>query len=285
MAVDGEYNGEHSGAHDGGRGPDQEASLAPAPLAGTEEAGIPPEGGRGPRLLRGRRSPGPRGGAGREPHERGRVKAFLGVVADRIIETAPRIPVRDLDTLRRQFPGLGPEELADRLISGAVKGSAAVGAGVGASAMLPVPPAMPAELTAEVVGVAAVELKLIAELYEVYGLRPPGNARERAAAYLTAWTEERGVELTSAASLNAAFGSQLRRQLRQRLLRRTVRNFPNLAPFMIGAVAGALMNRRETRKLAERIREDLRKRQTFWEALPAPEADGTGGHRALEAGD
>ncbi|MEE1940938.1 hypothetical protein V1L54_16245 [Streptomyces sp. TRM 70361] len=281
MAVDGEYNGEHSGAHDGGRGPDQEASLAPAPMAGTE-AGPPAGRGRGLRLPRGRRSPGPRGGTGREPHEPGRVKAFLGVVADRIIELAPRIPVRDLDTLRRQFPGLGPEELADRLISGAVKGSAAVGAGVGASAMLPVPPAMPAELTAEVVGVASVELKLIAELYEVYGRRPPGNARERAAVYLTAWTDERGVELTSVASLNAAFGSQLRRQLRQRLLRRTLRNFPNLAPFMIGAVAGALMNRRETRKLAERIRGDLRKRQVPWDVLPAPEA---GGHRALEAGD
>ncbi|MFD9245730.1 ABC transporter transmembrane domain-containing protein, partial [Streptomyces sp. NPDC059556] len=52
-----------------------------------------------------------------------------------------------------------------------------VGAGVGAAAMLPVPPAMPAELAAEITGVAAIEMKLIAELHEVYGQRPPGDLR------------------------------------------------------------------------------------------------------------
>ncbi|MGK5500462.1 hypothetical protein [Streptomyces sp. URMC 125] len=232
--------------------------------------------GRGLRRLRTRREEG--GGTGRGPRERGTVRAFLGVVADRIVDIAPRIPVRDLATLRRQFPGLGPEEIADRLVSGALKGSATVGAGVGASAMLPVPPAMPAELAAEVVGVAAVEIKLIAELHEVYGLRPPGTVRERAAAYLTSWSQERGVELAVPATFSAAFGSQMKRQLRQTLLKRTMRNLPNLTPFMIGAVVGAAMNRRDTRKLAEKIRTDLRGRQVSWDALPAGEpGDGEAG--------
>ena len=261
-------------ARDDERGRDQEASLAPVPAPADTRRG----------MLRSLRGRWVREEHGRGPRERGTVKAFLGAVADRIVDIAPRIPVRDLATLRRQFPGLGPEELADRLISGAMKGTAAVGAGVGASAMLPVPPAMPAELAAEVVGVAAVELKLIAELHEVYGRRPPGNARERAAAYLTAWTDERGIELTRPATFNTAFGSHMRRQLRQALLRRTVRNLPNLTPFMIGAAVGALMNRRETKKLAERIRRDLRKRRVPWSALPAGEFPGDG-HRALEAGD
>nr|WP_245694738.1 EcsC family protein [Streptomyces abyssalis] len=215
----------------------------------------------------------------------GRVRAFLGLVADRVIETAPRIPVRDLETLRHQFPGLGREEMADKLVAGAVRGSATVGAGVGAAAMMPVPPAMPAELAAEIVGVASVELKLIAELHEVYGHRPPGNVKQRAAAYLGAWTSERGIDITRPTTLNAALGGQMKRELRQQLLKRTVRNLPNLTPFMVGAAVGAVMNSRDTKKLAEKIREDLRASGDGWEALPpgVEGSDGAGpaGRRAL----
>ncbi|SEE35019.1 hypothetical protein SAMN05428945_7172 [Streptomyces sp. 2224.1] len=214
-------------------------------------------------------------GAGRTG---GRVRAGLAVIADRIIETAPRVPVRDLATLRAQFPGLTPEDLADKLVAGACAATGAVGAGVGAAAMLPVPPAMPAELAAEVTGVASVEIKLIAELHEVYGLRPAGNFRQRGMAYLTSWTEERGVDLTKPASLNIALGVQMRRELRQQIMKRTLRNLPNLAPFMIGASVGAFMNRRDTRKLAEKIRKDLRTKQVPWEALSpfAPDAPAGG---------
>ncbi len=177
--------------------------------------------------------------------------------------------MRDLDTLRRRFPDLGPEELADKLITGAAAATATVGAGVGAAAMLPVPPAMPAELAAEITGVAAIELKLIAELHEVYGLRPPGTLRQRSVAYLTSWTEERGIDITKPTSVNAALGGRLKRELRQQIMKRTIRNLPNLMPFLIGAAVGAVMNRRDTTKLAERVRSDLRARRVPWEALPA----------------
>ncbi|MEU9117980.1 hypothetical protein AB0D04_41235 [Streptomyces sp. NPDC048483] len=195
-------------------------------------------------------------------------RAMLAAIADRIIATAPRIPVRDLAALRAQFPGLTPEELADKLVAGACRGTATVGAGVGAAAMLPVPPAMPYELAAEIVGVASVELKLIAELHEVYGLRPPGNRRQRAMATLTSWTEERGIEITDPGTLDSALGAQMRRELRRQIMKRTLRNLPNLTPFLVGATVGALMNRRDTRKLAERICTDLRTRQVPWDALP-----------------
>lgn len=188
-------------------------------------------------------------------------------ITDRIIENAPRVPVRDLATLRAQFPGLGPDQLADKLISGATNATATVGAGIGAAAMLPVPPAMPAELAAEITGVAAIELKLIAELHEVYGLRPPGTLKGRSLAYLTAWTEERGVDLTKPTTLNAALGGQMKRELRQQIMKRMFRNLPNLMPFMVGAAVGAVMNRRDTRKLAEKVRGDLRSRAVAWDAL------------------
>ncbi|WP_225800502.1 EcsC family protein [Streptomyces sp. NK15101] len=195
-------------------------------------------------------------------------RAGLGYLADRLIDLAPRIPVRDLATLRRQFPGLGPEELADKLVAGAANASSTVGAGVGAAAMLPVPPAMPAELAAEITGVAAVEIKLIAELHEVYGLRPPGRLMQRSAAYLTSWSEERGIDPTRPTTVNAALGGQLKRELRQQIMKRLVRNLPNLMPFMVGAAVGAVMNRRDTKRLAAHIRKDLRARQVSWDALP-----------------
>jgi hypothetical protein len=195
-------------------------------------------------------------------------RAAIGHIADRIIEAAPRVPVRDLATLRRQFPGLGPEELADKLVAGASKGTATVGAGIGAAAMLPVPPAMFAELAAEITGVAVIEMKLVAELHEVYGQRPPGGLTQRSTAYLTSWTEERGIDVTHPATIDAALGGRMKRELRQQIVKRMMRDLPNLIPFMAGAAIGAMMNRRDTKKLAERVRRDLRKAQIPWDRLP-----------------
>jgi hypothetical protein len=192
----------------------------------------------------------------------------IGSVTERLVETAPRIPVRDLGTLRGHFPGLGPEQIADRLIAAAVKGTMTVGAGVGAAAMLPTPPAMPAELATETLGVAAIEYKLIAELHEVYGLRVPGTARERATAYLWSWTEQRGIDVLKLSTVNVALGSSMKKEMRQRLLRRTLRHTPALTPFMVGAAVGAVMNRRDTHRLAARVRRDLRVHQLPWPPLP-----------------
>ncbi|MFB6441168.1 hypothetical protein ACFCVY_31075 [Streptomyces sp. NPDC056411] len=257
------------GSAAGARSRDETAPVPadPTALPAERTAGVPLEGrGRTASL----EAMGDTGAAGTgDARQRSRVRAWLAAIADRIIATAPRIPVRDLATLRAQFPGLTPEELADKLVAGACAGTATVGAGVGAAAMLPVPPAMPAELAAEVTGVASVEIKLIAELHEVYGLRPPGTFRQRAMAYLTSWTEERGIDLAAPASLNIALGGQMKRELRQQIMKRTLRNLPNLTPFLVGAAVGAFMNRRDTRRLAQKIRKDLRRRQIPWDAPPA----------------
>ncbi|MDF3298371.1 hypothetical protein [Streptomyces tropicalis] len=272
--------GPSDGPH-GVRDDERGSSAEPGPAGATGSASLEPVSGRGdpadpatgsapgtaPRTAR---IHGRAGQTARDGFRKGgsRARAGLTYLADRIVAIAPRIPVRDLATLRRQFPDLGPEELADRLVAGAAKATSAVGAGVGAAAMLPVPPAMPTELAAEITGVAAIELKLIAELHEVYGLRPPGDLKARSAAYLSSWSGERGIDVMKPSSLNAAFGGPMRRRLRQQVTRRTVRNLPNLMPFMIGAAAGAVMNRRETRRLAARIRTDLRPLQVAWGELP-----------------
>jgi hypothetical protein len=196
-------------------------------------------------------------------------RAGVGSVTERLVDTAPRIPVRSLDTLRRQFPGLDAEQLADRLTTAAVRGTMTVGAGVGAAAMLPTPPAMPAEIVGETLGVALVEYKLIAELHEVYGQRVQGSARDGATAYLWAWSEQRGINALRLSTIGAAVNSGMKREVRQRLVRRTLKHTPALTPFMIGAAVGAVMNRRDTRKLAERVRRDLRAHQIPWSLLPA----------------
>ncbi|MEU3132946.1 MULTISPECIES: hypothetical protein [unclassified Streptomyces] len=255
---------DHSGGSDDERGRPASLEVAgaaalPDPTARRDEQdrAEPMTGGRLNAVKRGVRKSGES------------AKVLAGQLADRIIDTAPRVPVRDLATLRRQFPGLGPEELADKLVTGACRGTATVGAGIGAAAMMPVPPAMLAELAAEVTGVAAIEMKLVAELHEVYGRRPPGNLGQRSTAYLTSWTEERGIDVTRPTTLNAALGGQMKRELRQQIMKRMARNLPNLIPFMIGAAVGATMNRRDTRKLADRVRDDLRRDQIPWDRLPA----------------
>ncbi|GGO91262.1 hypothetical protein [Wenjunlia tyrosinilytica] len=194
----------------------------------------------------------------------------LATLAERLAENAPRIPVRDLPTLRAQFPGLDAEQLADKLVAGAAKSSAAVGASIGAVAALPMPPAMIVELTTETLAVAAVEIKLIAELHEVYGQRAPGNATQRAYAYLGSWANRRGVDVLKVGSLTSALSGQLKRELRQKLLRRTLRNVPTLTPYMVGATIGGVVNRRDTLRLALFVRADLRTRAVPWDKLDLP---------------
>jgi hypothetical protein len=179
-------------------------------------------------------------------------------LTSQVLAMAPRLPVRDQQKLRAQFPGLGPEELADKLIQGASRASASVGAAVGGAMLLPLPSA-PVEVAFETVAVVGIELKLVAELHEVYGLRAPGSAPERMMAYVVAWAHRRGVALVPG-GLALAVGSPVRRQLERRLLARAGRSAVSLGPLLTGAAAGAMLNRRETLRLGAEVSSDLRRR-------------------------
>lgn len=56
-----------------------------------------------------------------------------------------------------------------------------------------------------------------------------------------------------------SLGSAAKRSLRKRLVRRAGRNLSTLGPLMSGAVAGSIVNHRETRRLGEQVRDDLRR--------------------------
>lgn len=207
-----------------------------------------------------------------------RPQRVLSVVIDTLFEVAERLPVRDRDTLRAHHPGIPDQELAGRLIRNASHATAAIGAAGGGVAAVEwaAPPTLlsaPVLITAETIAVAAVELKLIGELHELYQIPVTGSPVQRATALLTAWASQRGVNpLTPGMGVGAVLSTAARKELRERLLRRFGRNLTTLGPLLTGAVVGAELNRRATRSVGELIRKDLHRRHGhIIDAVPTPD--------------
>jgi hypothetical protein len=182
-----------------------------------------------------------------------------GWLAGQVLSMAPRLKVRDQAALRAQFPEKSAEDIADALIEGAARAAATVGGAIGVWAALPVLPAFPAEIATETLALVGIEIKLVAELHEAYGMPAPGNAGERMRAYVAAWTHRRGISLAPGGLIFTA-GSPLLRRLERRLAARAGRSVFSLGPLLTGAAAGAILNRRETRRLGQDVRSDLRRR-------------------------
>jgi hypothetical protein len=188
------------------------------------------------------------------------VTSGMSWLTSQVVAMGPRLRIRDQATLRAQFPGQTDDEIALRLIERAARAAAAVGGTTGAWAALPALPAFPAEVAAETLAVVGIEVKLVAELHEVYGMGAIGSGTERARAYIGSWASRRGIYQVDGGLLLVA-GSPLARQLTRRLAARVRRSTFALAPLFTGALAGALLNRRETRRLGREIRDDLRQRR------------------------
>jgi hypothetical protein len=188
------------------------------------------------------------------------VASGLNWLSAQVIEMGPRLRIRDQATLRARFPGQTDDQIAQRLIERAARATAAVGGATGAWAALPALPAFPAEVAAETLAVVGIEVKLVAELHEVYGMGATGTGTERARAYIGSWASRRGVYQVDGGLLLVA-GSPLAKQLTRRLAARVRRSTFALAPMLTGAVAGAVLNRRETRRLGRAIKDDLRQRR------------------------
>ncbi len=184
-------------------------------------------------------------------------------LTDVFMAVAPRIPIRDLHTLSEHHHGLTSEALADDLVRTATKATMAVGAigGAVAAAEFAAPPLLlsaPAQLVAETLVVAAIEVKLIAELHEVYGIQVPGTGSQRAMAFAMAWSKQRGVDPMAPGTMTVALGTAAKTALRNRLMRTLGRHLTTFGPFLTGAVAGGFLNRAATKKLGEVVRADLR---------------------------
>lgn len=194
-------------------------------------------------------------------------------LGDLLVEAAPHIPIRDLETLQAHHRGLMGEALADRLVKVAGNGTTAVGAAGGALAAVQftAPPLLltaPAQLAAETLVVAAIEVKMIAELHEVYGVRVQGTGTVRGAAFVTSWARQRGVNPLEAGSLTSALGTAAKAALRKRMLRTFGRSMSTMGPFLTGAAAGAALNRSATKALGTKVRNDLRQAAGITPPMP-----------------
>src|SRR3954452_20203282 len=144
-------------------------------------------------------------------------------LVDVVIEVAPHLPVRDLPTLREHHHGLTDDALAQALIANATRVTGAIGAAGGllSTVEMAAPPLLltaPVQVAAETLAVVAVEIKLIAELHEVYNSSPVGTPATRGAAYLGAWVRRRALDpLIGNPGLYGVVGGAARRKLRQRL--------------------------------------------------------------------
>ncbi len=195
-------------------------------------------------------------------------------LADVFTAVVPHVPIRDRATLSAHHHGLTGEALADNMVKVAANATTAVGAAGGALAAVEfaAPPLLlsaPAQLAAETLVVAAIEVKMIAELHEVYDVRVQGSGTLRAAMFGTAWARQRGLNPLEGGSLTGALGAASKAALRKRLLRTLGRSLTTMGPFLTGAAAGAALNRTATRKLAASVRADLREI-----GGPAPELPG-----------
>jgi hypothetical protein len=185
-----------------------------------------------------------------------------GMLADLLDAAAPRLPIRDRARLRAAHPGASDAEIADALVARAGRLTGGIGAATGglAAAQWFAPPAMvavPLELGAQTVLVAAVEIVLVGELHELAGRPAPGDARSRAAAYLTSWTTQRPVGNARAAGIFSVISTAGANALRRRITQRLARSTTSMAPLLIGATLAARGNRKATADLAARLRAQL----------------------------
>ncbi|WBB81776.1 hypothetical protein O7606_10670 [Micromonospora sp. WMMD882] len=201
-------------------------------------------------------------------------RAALRWMTETVAEIAPHVPIRDLATLRQHFDGLDGDALAERLVRNASRATAGVGAAGGGVAAVewavaPTLLSAPVLLAAETVAVVAVELKLIGELHEVYGVPLPAGGTQRTVALVQSWASQRGINpMAPGVGVAAVLGTAARKELRDTLLKRFGRNLTTLGPFLTGAAVASYLNRRATRTLGDQLRADLRKHRAVGQAGP-----------------
>jgi hypothetical protein len=186
-------------------------------------------------------------------------------LADTVVELAPRVPVRDAETLSRHHDGLTGKALARAMIRSAGRVSATIGAAAGGLVALQEVSiagllAVPFELAAETALVVLLEIKLVAELHQVAGRPLPGGVREQVAAAVRSWLSGRGASALGLVAAPAGFellGRTTRSKLTMALRRRFTRNLTTLGPMLTGSAVAGYLNRKATLDVGRRLADDL----------------------------
>jgi hypothetical protein len=185
-------------------------------------------------------------------------------LAETVLDLAPRLPVRDVETLTAHHEGLTGNALAGSMIQAAGRVSAGIAAtagGVIAAQELSIAGLIlvPFELAAETALVVGTEVKLVAELHHVAGRALPGGPRQRAEGAVVSWMSGRALPPTPVAAVvrGDVLGRAGRRHLRDTLRHRYIRNLTTLAPLLTGAAAAGWLNRRATLDVGGTVARDL----------------------------
>lgn len=191
-------------------------------------------------------------------------RSGVRAIFERVMDIAPRIPVRDLETLKRHHGGRQGEALADALVDSAARTTSAFGAAGGVAAVRLAlrrnPLTLAVQLLGEPIAVAATEIKLLAELHEVYDVQVTGSGADRARYFAKAWASARGINPLDPESARSSLGDAVKGNLGRTLAARLGSRFSRSGPFMAGAAAGGLVNGHSTRELADAVRGELRGR-------------------------
>jgi hypothetical protein len=176
----------------------------------------------------------------------------------------PRTHARNLELLRATYPGLSPDELAQRLVNDAARHSAAVGTAAACCAFAPVPGSAPLATAGESAAASALRTRLTAELHTVYGLLDPSPVNEGSTGHLTQWAAREGGRfppLSAVPALALAATRALPKRLRRYLPRPRVL-------LTASAVTAGLRCGGVTRRYGEALRRDLRADPTAWSQWP-----------------
>jgi hypothetical protein len=206
--------------------------------------------------------------------DRARFAAARRRATDRLLTTLPSTRARSYDELRARYPDSTPDQVAEKLVSSATRASAVVGAATGTWALLPLVPALPLDVAGNSLAIAAIEVRLIAELHQAYAVPDPDEPTGGTVAALAGWGEKRRA-LIAPGSVALAVSSPLRGGLLRILGRRTL----SPAAVAAGAAGSALLNGYQTRRLGRAVIADLRSDPTALTDLPArldPPTDGVG---------
>jgi hypothetical protein len=108
--------------------------------------------------------------------------------------------------------------------------------------------------------VAAIEVKLVAELHEAYGQTLGRTSAERAQSALRLWAGYRGLDGADQVGLVGVFAKVLRRPAQRRAAGGVAGRILGRRAAILGAgFTGGSENRKETVLLAEQVKADLRR--------------------------
>jgi hypothetical protein len=185
-------------------------------------------------------------------------------LAETVLDVAPRLPVRDAETLSAHHGGRTGDALARSVVRAAGRVSGGIAAATGGlvtaqEVSLAGMVLVPFELAAATALVVVTEVKLVAELHQLAGRPLSGGPRRATEAAIASWMSGRAAPATSAEAdvRGDALGPAGRRRLRAVLRQRFTRNLSALGPAFTGAVAAGYLNRRATVAVGTRVARDL----------------------------